>query len=473
MEKSKAYHLNEDQTIAHFYPTKMGFKKKLGSTQYYHSPYFISQGLCFRGEIHLGRFLDAMHETLQDFDCLFGNIDAHEGDLFVSYSTEESNSTGENKSSESNNRPFIQLEIEKKDEQFNSSSLDTIIPNKIDERIKGVITDQFEGLPMGAFKLTIFVDGFTIGFSLNHSLFDQSSMFYLIKYLSHMYTYGREKISLKKPRLVDVDFLTSNVEVPQIFENLKDFRENSESYIGFKYTSPESLSEVEIQTEEEPKPSFESYITVDLNFNLTEINKLIGTVDHYLSVNDMIHAVLLKVYSFNPRLALDQTFCFGFACNMRKYCGFGEEAIGNVLSHPLIFIKLQDIKNKSLLELALLNRQRVSEVDIEFFKRSLVWYERLLEYHEKPIHYGPTFNLLNARATNWSTFNYDNILFDNATPIKLNAPCLAPFRVNVISFENKENEKVFKTSISIPPEGIESLQELERETKLFSYENHS
>lgn len=85
----------------------------------------------------------------------------------------------------------------------------------------------------------------------------------------------------------------------------------------------------------------------------------------------------------------------------------------------------------------------------------------------------PAFNLLNGRATNWSTFNYDNILFDTVAPIVLKALCLAPFRVNVISFDNQDSNKILKSSICVPFNGLDSLAELQQATNLFSYEKRS
>src|SRR5262249_27352696 len=139
-------------------------------------------------------------------------------------------------------KPFIQLEVEKIKETIDTSTFTSVLPDKIDERMRGVITDQFEGLPIGAFKLTTFIDGFTIGYYLNHAFFDQSSIFYFLKYLSHVYTFGKDHINLKKPSLVDTDYLSLSVNSPPVFKNLIDFREYDGAPMRYKYSSPKIVN---------------------------------------------------------------------------------------------------------------------------------------------------------------------------------------------------------------------------------------
>ena len=469
-EKNKShagYNLNEEKTLARFYPKNTRWEKKLNSINYFLAPVFLSQSLCFKGKVSLERFLDAMHESLQDFDFLFSQLHRSDGDLYAGYSTAGGNNS------------FIQLEIEKKQETINASSLASITPNKVDKKIHSTAANQsddlsmpivelFTGLPMVAFKLTTFIDGFAIGCYWNHALLDQSSMVYFFKYLSQVYSFGRDGISLQKPNLVDVDSLFPNVKSAYDFKSVADFRARSEAIIGFKHTPPEVNNTLPRKTDKtKPSPKLESHTTVNLTFKLSEINKLKNKAEQYLSVNDIIHGILLKIYSFNPDLSLDENFCFGFVCNMRKHCRLGEEAIGNIISHPLIGLTLKDIKSKTPLELALCNRQRMSNITPEFFKKSLDWYTHLQKYNENPLHYNIGFNSLNARVTNWTSFDYDNILFDSASPIALKTPCFASARINIISFDTKENEKQLKTSVSVSPVGLDLLTELESKSKLF------
>ena len=468
-----SYYLNKEKTLARFYPTNTRWEKKLTSINYFLAPVFLNQGLCFKGEVNLERFLDAMHESLQDFDFLFSQLHRNDGDLYASYSTEDGNNS------------FIQLEIETKQETINASSLASITPNKVDKKIHSItanqsddlpmpIVESFTGMPMVAFKLTTFIEGFAIGCYWNHALLDQSSMVYFFKYLSQVYSFGRDGISLQKPNLVDIDSLSSNVKSAYIFKSVADFRERSEAIIGFKYTPPKTDTTAPRKTDKtKPPPKLESHITVDLNFKLSEINKLKSKEKQYLSVNDIIHAVLLKIYSFNPDLPLDKNFCFGFVCNMRKYCELGEETIGNIISHPLIRLTLKDIKSKNLLELALCNRQCVSNITLELFQKSLGWYTHIQAYNENPLHYNTAFDSSNARVTNWTSFDYRNIQFDSAYPIELKTPCFASSRVNIISFDTKENEKQLKTSVSISRDSLHLLNKLESDSKLFVSERRT
>ena len=153
------------------------------SINYFLAPVFLSQSLCFQGKVSRERFLDAMHESLQDFDFLFSQLHRSDGDLYASYSTEGGNNS------------FIQLEIETKQKTINAPSLASITPNNVDKKIHDIAANQSDdlsmpivesltGLPMVAFKLTTFIDGFAIGCYWHHALLDQSSMVYLNTHLN-------------------------------------------------------------------------------------------------------------------------------------------------------------------------------------------------------------------------------------------------------------------------------------------------
>lgn len=440
------YHLDENQTVAHFFPLKSSWKKKLSPVEHFFSCLFPSGGLCFKGKINVKRFLDAMQIALESFDFLFCQIYKDQDDLYARYS------------SDSKVGSFIQLELDTKDETINAITFPSILPYKVDERITRGVADQLEGLPMCAFRLTQLTDGFVIGYYINHTFLDQSSTTYFFKYLSHLYTYGKDNLTLQKPYLIDSEFLETGYDTA--FESAEDLKEYGETLMGFKYTPKKEDNSALL-------PQFDTKITVNLNFDLNEINKLKYLSKQYVSANDIIQAVLLKIYSFNPNLALDDDFCLGFPCNMRKRCGLGEESIGNFISHPRILLKIDEIRKSTILELAIISRKCISDVDVDYFRKNLIWYKGFKKNQENAIDYMPIFSFLNCRATNWSTFNYDDIIFDNSRPLELKTPCYARFGVNVIAFDNKESKKILKTSVCVAANYLGSLIKLGNTSNLF------
>jgi len=446
IEKSNMYHLNVEQNIARFFPCKTSWRKKLNSIEHFHSSLFPSGGLHFGGKISIERFLEAMQSTLQDFDFLFCRFYMEQDDLYAGYSggtDERSNS-------------FVQLEIDERDETINTAALTFILPDKIDERMRTGIVDHLEGLPIGTFKLTSLKDGFAIGYYLNHAFFDQSSIVYFFKYLSHIYSHGNNRISLKKPMLVDIESLKAKQS--PVFKDLTDLRLYGES-IGLRSNKTDDFKVLSAPY---------TRITADLQFSVNKINHLKGLSDQFISTNDIIHATLLKIYSLNPELLLDKTLCFTFPCNMRKRCGLGAEVMGNVVSICRMLLNTEYIKNATILELAKFNRQYVSDISIEKFKENLTWYRHIQKINETALDYLPsTFNLLHCGATNWSTFSYDNIIFNECTPLALKTPCFASLGISIISFDNASGKRILNASICVPSNCFGSLVELGRNTELF------
>lgn len=434
------YYLNKEQTTAYFFPSRISWKKKLSPIEHFFSCLVPSGGLYFKGKINVNKFLDAMQLALDSFHFLFCHISRDKKNLYAHYSINNS----------------IKLEIEKRAEVIGASTF-SILPTKIDLRMLNGAVDDLEGLPMCSFKLTELTDGFIIGYYMNHSLFDQSSTFYFFKYLSYLYTYGFN-ISLPEPYLINTDILEEGCS--KAFESLEDLRAYGELLMGVKY-SPRKSNNLNSLSYSDPD------LSINLTFDLNEIDKFKTFSVQHISANDVIHAILLKIYSSNPDLLPEQVFCLNFPCNMRKRCGVGENAIGNIINHARISLTIEEIRKATVLELALMSRKCISEVTTVDFAKNLTWYREIEERGESSLDYMPTLDFLNCRATNWSTFPYHQIQFDECYPFELKAPCYATYGVNVIAFYTKNNEKKLKTSVCIRSSYLNAIKELEVNTKVF------
>lgn len=476
---------------------------KVNSIGVFHSPVYLSEGLNFRGTLDTDRFIHALGRTLEDFSFLFGEFVTRQRDLYCvvkahkagSFSRSDT-STGTSlectcsclqTASDGRITSHIALEIEHSATSMESPSngqlgelISRVVPTQVDERIRNVFAMQLAGLPLLCLKVTTYTDGFAVGCYFNHALLDQGSIYYFFKYLSQVYTSGVEALCIRRPYVFDMDVVTGGNAIPEKLLDLEQFRATSEEWIGFTFLANDASNPDGSSASEESastpdlKPDPRSYETLTLEFHLSTMEVFIRrNSSTYLSPNDLIHAVLLKLYSMNPEIPEDYEFCFGFACNVRKYCSVGEEAMGNVLSHPLLRISIKELRHASLLQLARMNRNRLSELNTDFICHSLAWYQALQYHHEHPGHYGVPSNVLNARATNWSTFNYDSIRFDASRPCELLVPCLAPFRVNVISFATRADQRVLRTTVSVPTKARSQVEELASTSGFFTSWSHA
>jgi len=433
-----------------FTSNKDNWSKSLGAVEYFSSPVFTRGGFYFKGAINEERFLVAIKEAFNEFHFLLATF-FRDGDGWrACYPPKNQDDKIE------------QLEIERREEErIDSATLDVILPDKIvDERMRLGFSVDLEGILMGFFKLTIFMDGFVIGYNVNHSLFDQASIFYFLKYTSHLYTYGKEKLSLKQPIIVDVESFETKNQVS--FKDINEVREYGNSILGFTYSPPSKTENIASNSDN---------VIIKLKFNLMEIEEFKKTPKQYISTNDIIHAILFKIYTFNPNLQETDEFCLRYAVNARKHLGLGEEAIGNLVHQCRIILTVGELRKKTLLELALVDRQSISEISGQDFLNDVGWYKYIKDNKVNTMEYIGKGSSLTTRTTNWTNFDYNNVTFDGSLPIAVKSPSIASYGVNVISFDTQDNQKIFTCPISIPSNCLDYAVELGKSSKLYIIEH--
>ncbi|EGC30502.1 hypothetical protein DICPUDRAFT_99515 [Dictyostelium purpureum] len=436
------YIFNKDKTIVSFYSSDKEWTIKLGPNDYYAAPVFMRGCFYFRGGINIDRFADALAESFKDFDMLLGTLSmSKEGDIFVNYE---------------NNKLNQVLEIEDRTTESSINNNQNVIdhlPNKIitAEQQSGAAID-LSGMKMSAFKIKVFNDGFFIGYNINHSMLDLTGVAYYFKYLSQIYTLGnREKINLKKPQYLGT-FKTNNIQFKD-----KDEADQYANKMGFYFIPPNNNS----------NNMFSQNNILKIEFNTTKLDILKSTSDLSLSKNDVITAAICKVFTFTSNLKDDDIFTLKYMCNIRKLAGLGEEALGNLYIYKGIPLKVSDIRKKSLVELAGINRKSVSEITYEQFKNDLCWFKYIQD--EKIDTFGYFIpSIKYTLLSNWNQYDYDQIKFDNATPHSLAPVCIADAGTNFISFNtNENNEKTIITTVSIPPNSIKEIVEFGVNTSLY------
>ena len=430
----------DNTSLVRLYLQSGSLVRQLHPLEFFYCTMFTRGALHFAGTIDINRFLSALKQTLQNFDVLFATLHVTNDGAYVHYSADKEH--------------FVQLEIDQ-----NATKSDLLLPENVDPRMLQGIGDDLEGLPMCALKLSIYKTGWCIGYHLNHALFDQASAVYLFTYLANCYS-NNGKSSLAKPTLVALDAL--HPKKPLVFEDLQSHRSFGQK-CGFSYVADKS---------EFYKRVTSAYpgVLAELKFPLSALTTLKNQSAQFISENDILHALLLKMYALDPTLSLEQELCFTFPCNMRKRCDLTESTIGNVVGSCALSLTVDSIRSADLVTLAAKNRTALNTTTAEGYKEYLMWYKSFPQFKQIAKDYLPTTFIRPHYfgASSWSTFPYENIRFDEETPTKLATPSVATLGISIICFEIQGNDKVLTTSVGFSKESIPHVLAFAKNCNLFT-----
>lgn len=375
----------------------------------------VSSSMLFEGGINFSRFENALHIVSRDCPWLLCSLNVYGEEVSLSPRKEEEGEA---------DHPFpgyMRCEVSQIDEDFNGSiSKADLLPANVHEKMRRVelAMASVQDLPICAWRLTQFKSHFVVSYRLNHAFYDQSSIVYLLKYLSHAYTLTDVPLTMAKPvfqprsSIIPADFPP--------FATLEEF----DSAAPKGYTSAPFAG-----------GSFGPPKTLTLTVNKRKVDELRGlSVFKHVSSNDIVHAAILKIVSrFNSAKAhvevgenheiIEQPCRVLFARNMRGPLGQGAEVVGD-------YVRLQSLQVPSvaaaaetdLMELSAASRASLSEENLHNqYVRECKWF---LEYKDRrgPALCGsPDFMADECAAvvTNWSSFPYQDILFDQAGPTEL------------------------------------------------------
>eukprot|EP01132_Coremiostelium_polycephalum_P005019 gene5019-6248_t len=397
-----------DENDVEFYPTfnVVGQEHKMNSIEYFYSSFYTRGELFFKGSIDITRFIDSMNETLLDFNF-----------MFIQFEYDRDNKIGyQYPNTSSSSSPSIRLELEHKDNSsIELAEAGNHLPCKdTDSRIKDFNSNKgLKGLPMAIFKLTTFSDGFIIGYYMNHAFLDQSN----------------QQDSCNLENFKDID-------------SIRKYGEN----LGYFYQELDYTSTLEASSVEEG----DLPVNLQIIFNTKEIENIkhhqqqLQKGGIYISTNDVIHAILMKLYSLNSSFSTDQDFRFSYLCNMRKYFSMPEETIGNIVYTHSFNIKVSEMRSKSILKLAIANREYFSNLDINEFKKEVEWMEYIQKYNENPLDYQRKINPASCRVSSWITFNYDSITFSSS-----DSDGEPPFAIHYKDKEIKFNQMIEQKNLEL------------------------
>lgn len=410
-----SYEIKEN--VVHFFPIKENYTLQLDSTQTYFDQYWVAASLSFSGTIDKKRFIAALARTLADFDFVFGRIKSSK----LVYSKED----------------HVELEINECDKTLSEFKPEELLPNRSEEQ-RSLKPSEMDAA--GKFKLTITKDGFTFSWCKSHAFFDQSSICYFMKYLSRLYTHNT---SLTKPSLFFANSLLSESDKVKDLEEFKDLSKKH----GILH-----LSEIGtfIQQFANQEPVVFEPVTLRISENY--LKQLAQKSPSFVSINDLIHAFYCKAFASGDKFEGHEEVWINYACNLRKEAGLSDNAIGNVIRTRCFKITVEEIRNLSITELAIKNRENHAKREPASLIDLLRWREGLRQLGLKKEDY--VFENYLAPfivfMTNWTTgFDYDKIAFDSATPITIRAP-MNGNKIAGVLFEYIEGERQVLVPMEIP-----------------------
>lgn len=421
-----------------------------------------SCGIVFDGQIDIGRFIAALQGVGDICPWLFCamSVCPESGDAVVIPRTQNVSevSTG-----------FFMCEYKCDLSQDYSQNIypDSVYPLNCHAKMldMGLASTSIEDLPIAAFRVVQYANHFTLGYRLNHAYYDQSSIVYLLTYLSALYT--STSLPLTKP--------------PVFYPRVKCIGDDSSfsSKAEFDASHPEGY--IHIGTSR-VIPSSEILgtnpsSTICLHFNSSALQVFKSSCsEESISTNDLLHAILCKsVALFNSSSASTDSDAFShsddssvirvlFARNMRKYLSYGPEITGDYVHLDVLRASKQEVLSSSLSQLAVKNRQLVSTCPVERFRNNCMWYRDYALYH--PDGSAPSddylFDKCAAVVTNWSSFPYENIAFDDSTPVTIIPPVMSTQNAlfAIVFFTGKGVNRELRANIhSVYPKMLSCIQQ--------------
>ncbi len=410
-------------------------------------PFYIPAALIFTGSIDQARFTKALEKTLRSFNFLFSRFKTRDNGLYAEYASDNENY-------------YVSLEIDKSQESITDTfqSNLNLFPSLIDKRVNGV-SYQVDDLPMIYFKLTYLQDGISLAYIFNHTFLDQSSLVFFLKTLSQ--NYNNSKLKLPPPKLIDHKQILPH---KRIYHDLDEFRK-----IGKKHHRIYQPDLTKIKLTKEYYPDL---ILCMLHFPTEKLNKLKTSIAEYVSANDIINAIVMKIYASNTSQKEDNTVNLEITANMRKNLGLNESDIGNALCSTMLSdVPISEIRQASIKDMAVRLRNVVKGINKDIYLERLNWSMNFLENNESYNNYllrlfiDPTV----ITTTNWANFLYQEITFgDKTQPVTIEEPLSAPmlpYLTRVLFNKHLADELIL--SLVLPIDAIPYARQLGQETGLF------
>jgi NRPS condensation-like uncharacterized protein len=448
----------EDSTLV-IRPTSTIEKIDLDRISIIMSRMTTASALLFEGEIDFPRFGAAVERVAETCPWLFCSLHVTEDQVYVAARVE-----GDSDVTVDAIPGYLQCELSRTNEEFSRTfSFAKMLPQSVHEKMIRIdlAMASVQDLPICALRVIQFKSHFVISYRLNHAFYDQSSIVNFLMNLSDAYSTNGPS-NLAKPV-----FKSRSTLIPPSYPAFLT-KEDFDSAAPKGYNSDPSTSMGDFGV---PK-SISISLLDDMVSNLRQSTPT-------LSSNDIIHAILLKIigrFNSTQDTQEDVECRVLFARNMRVPFGLGSEVVGDYVRLQSLELSLSNVHSMSIMDLSLANRSALTESIGERYIRECKWF---LEHQDR---YGslcgmPDFmtDKLAVVITNWSSFPYERIKFDNSDPIEL---LLAPVPFTssqgmfvMIAFRRDGSKRSLVVQINSLHDGvISAVKEEAAESGLFSYE---
>lgn len=285
-----------------------------------------------------------------------------------------------------------------------SIDVDSLLPNNVHEKMINVhlCLASVDDLPIAAFNVVQFANHFVIAYRLNHAFYDQAAIVYLFQFIGDVYSHDNTP-TIPPPRFCPrVGIIPSG----SSFASAEDLL--SAAPKGY---STDPLTGI----------TFGAPCRLRMELCLPNINALRQSVGSNVSSNDIIHAMLLKALAqYDTGSDSSEAVKVYFARNMRAPLGLGREVVGDYVRLEFLDVPRSEALSEFNFQLAERSRGAlVSKKHVEAYPRECMFFRDFNNFVEGRPNSVFLLDKSAGVATNWSSFPYEEIKFDDFANIEL------------------------------------------------------
>ena len=363
----------------------------------------VSSSLLFNGHLDTLRFQNSLQVVADVCPWLYGALCVEEnGDVNVAPRCE-----GDGGNSDETTHPgyFTCQIVNDSESNYHPDQIEEILPTDVHELMlrPDLAMQSLHGLPISAFRVTQYSTQFAISYRLNHVFYDQASIVYLLLYLSDVYSHGNvatlaAPIFHPRAKLVPDEAQFKTIEE---FDNAAP-----EGYVvapptGIVCTAP---------------------IVFNLTFHVESVSSWRHGASSPVSTNDLLHAIFIKAVSeLAGNDAVNTTpLRVLYARNMRIPLSFGEHIVGDYVRLGVLHGTKDVATSTDLFGLAQSNREVLLQPLGNKYTSECNWFINITKFYPGQ---RPNSDFLSdkqaAVVTNWSSFPYERIRFDDSEACEL------------------------------------------------------
>lgn len=420
------------------------FYRQLNIVEITYSGFYVPCVLIFSGKINMERLIFSLEKAGNLFNFLFCRFKTKERNVYIEYLNDDPSY-------------FMPMEFEVSSLNLEDipDHCDFLLPQQVDPIVSNV-GGNINDVPMIYFRVTQMQNGFSLGYYFNHAFLDQIS---LLSFLNNVCIYYNNDSldKLIKPHLADLVSLVSINEIESSSEGKIDQQKNKEN-LG------------DVANQKLINESFSNPSACRVSFPVDKLLKFRQDSNQYISKNDIINAVISKIYASNKLLKDSLNFTLEFTYNMRKVLGLDEKDIGNIITTVITEnLNVGEVRASNIADVAARIRSGLKKVDKYVFFRFI---KKIVEHPEQMgnVFMESVTSPTNIFTTNVSDLNYNNVHFDDNPVVALKFSyrgCYLYSFSSFISFEKLHQEEII-AYIGLPQDVLNFANDLSHQLGIFN-----